>query len=44
MEPIVMPTIDFDERDEDLLVHTWCAEQLNALGLSQSARARAGAQ
>jgi hypothetical protein len=30
-----MPTIDLDENDEDLLVHTWCAEQLRALGLSQ---------
>ena len=35
MEPVVMPTIDLDESDEDVLVHTWCVEQLHALGLSQ---------
>jgi hypothetical protein len=35
MEPIVMPTIDLDQSDEDVLVHTWCAEQLQGLGLPQ---------
>jgi hypothetical protein len=33
MEPIVMPAIDLDESDEDVLVRTWRAEQLRGLGL-----------
>jgi hypothetical protein len=34
MEPLVMPTTELDETDEDVLVHTWRAEQLRALGLT----------
>jgi len=34
MEQTLMPTTAFDEGDEDVLVHNWCAEQLHALGLS----------
>jgi hypothetical protein len=35
MEPLVMPTTEVDETDEDLLVHSWRVEQLRAVGLTQ---------
>jgi hypothetical protein len=35
MEPLVMPKIELDEPDEDLLVYSWRVEQLRAVGLTQ---------
>jgi hypothetical protein len=35
MEPLVMPKIELDETDEDLLVYSWRVEQLRAVGLTQ---------
>jgi hypothetical protein len=35
MEPLLMPTTELDESDEDLLVYSWRVEQLRAVGLTQ---------
>ena len=35
MEPTLMPQFELDERrDEEVLTHEWCTEQLQSLGLA----------